>query len=110
MANTPYLYLTAPLSFNETPSGDVDVYTAYTDSLGQPSRALWVLNQVGTNSWAGGISSGGGNDSSDVIPIQVPTGYAITGYSLTLSNILINQSSFLTSALAAAGSSMTIVH
>ena len=92
MANTPFLELTAPLSFNENPSGDVDVYTAYTDSLGQPSRALWVLNQVGTNSWAGGISSGGGNDSSDVIPIQVPIGYAITGYSLTLNNITINSS------------------
>jgi hypothetical protein len=92
MANTPYLYLTAPLSFNETPSGDVDVYTAYTDILGQPSRALWVLDQLGTNSWTGGISSGGGNDSSDVIPILVPNGYAITGYSLTLSNIAVNSS------------------
>ncbi|MFJ3484666.1 DUF4214 domain-containing protein [Pseudomonas sp. NPDC090202] len=91
MATSPYIYLNAPLNYNESPS-DVDIYTSYTDSLGQPSRALWWLNQVGSNTWQGTIDSGNRVDSSDVIPIYVPVGYAITGYSLTISNVGINQS------------------
>ena len=93
MANTPYLTLNSLLHYNESSSGDVDTFTAYTDLLGQPSRALWVLNQLGTNTWTGHIESGGAGDSSDVIPFSIPTGYALSNYSITLSNVLINSGS-----------------
>jgi len=89
-STTPYITLNSLLNFNESSSGDVDTFTAYTDFLGQPSRALWVLNQLGTNTWTGHIESGGAGDSSDVIPFSIPTGYALSGYSITISNVLIN--------------------
>ena len=89
-STTPYITLNSLLNYNESSGGDVDAFTAYTDLLGQPSRALWVLNQVGTNTWTGHIESGGAGDSSDVIPFSIPTGYALSGYSITISNVLIN--------------------
>ncbi|MBX9409688.1 DUF4214 domain-containing protein [Pseudomonas baetica] len=92
-STTPYITLNSLLNFNESSSGDVDTFTAYTDFLGQPSRALWVLNQLGTNTWTGHIESGGAGDSSDVIPFSIPTGYALSGYSITISNVLINSGS-----------------
>lgn len=87
-----YITIFAPLSYSESASGDIDTFTAYTDNSGQPSRSLWWLNQTGSNSWTGSISSGGGGDSADVIPIYVPTGYAISSYSLSISNVAINSS------------------
>lgn len=92
-SSTPYITLNNLLNYNESSSGDVDTFTAYTDILGQPSRALWVLNQLGTNTWTGHIESGGAGDSSDVIPFSIPTGYALSDYSITISNVLINSGS-----------------
>ncbi|MEB0120497.1 hypothetical protein QN391_07220, partial [Pseudomonas sp. CCI1.2] len=92
MAPSPYLNLTSPLNYNESVSGDVDTYTSYTDTLGQPSRAYWVLNQLGTNTLTGSLNSP--SDGSDAIPLYVQTGYAISGYSLSVTNGAINQAHF----------------
>jgi hypothetical protein len=88
----PYIDLNGPLSYSESSSGDLDTYTAYTDAQGNLSHYSWVMNQPSVNTWTASLNSP--SDSSDVVHIYVPQGYAVDGYSLTINSSAINQSAF----------------
>ncbi|MBF60030.1 MAG: hypothetical protein CME80_20320 [Halomonas sp.] len=79
-----------PINYDEAVSGDVNDFAARTDSLGQPTLAAWVLDESGANVWQGHIESGGANDSSDTIILEVPQHSKVQGITLTVSNIVIN--------------------
>lgn len=64
---------------------DVDTYTY--NGVG---RDTFLLNKTGTYTFTGHIASGGPNDSSDVIPIEIPTGGYVDSYTLSISNVAIN--------------------
>lgn len=71
-----------PLDYSESTNGDVESYTARTDVLGQPTRAFWILDDIGAQRWIGQLNSP--SDSSDTIPFTIPNGYAVHGYSLSV--------------------------
>ena len=75
--------------FDEGVSGDIDVFTAAVDSLGQPTRTFIPLSP-GTNRFIGSLSSGGGGDSSDFIPFEILAGQTLTSLSVFIDNIGIN--------------------
>ncbi|NBB13548.1 DUF4214 domain-containing protein [Pseudomonas sp. SLFW] len=88
----PYIDLSAPLNYSESGSGDIDAYTAYTDISGNLAHYAWVMNQVGANVWSASLNSP--SDSADVIQLSIPTGYAVDGYSLSITSSTINSSAF----------------
>lgn len=77
-----------PVNYNEAVSGDIDTFTAATDSLGQPTRNFITLG-VGDNHFVGSLSSGSGNDSSDVIPFTIDTGDTLTHLLVTVNDSII---------------------
>lgn len=79
----------AAVEFSEAVSGDVDVFTAAVDGLGQPTRTFIPL-MPGTNKFSGSLSSGGGGDSSDFIPFEILAGQTVTSLKVFIKNILIN--------------------
>ena len=90
--------------FDEAVGGDVDLFTAAVDSLGQPTRTFIPLSP-GTNTFSGSLSSGGGGDSSDFIPFEILAGQSLTSLSVFISNSLINSGTqiFLSSTSFTAG-------
>jgi hypothetical protein len=88
----PYIDLSAALNYSEASSGDIDTYTAYTDTQGYLAHYAWVMNQPGANIWSASINSP--SDSADVIHLSIPTGYAVDGYSLSITSSTINSSAF----------------
>jgi len=85
----------AAVTFDESTQGDIDDATTATDAFGQPTRNFISLSP-GINTFTGSISSGGGDDSSDVVPFTIEAGQTLTNLSFSLSNILINNSAQLT--------------
>lgn len=88
LADWHYLLASIPT----TPGGttyaegtDVDTYTY--NGIG---RDTFLLNKTGIYTFTGHIASGGPNDSSDVIPIEIPTGGYVNSYTLSISNVAIN--------------------
>ncbi|MFK3973972.1 DUF4214 domain-containing protein [Pseudomonas sp. NPDC087358] len=88
--SSPYIVLLAPLNYSEASSGDIDTFTAYTDAQGNLAHYAWVMNQSGANIWTASINSP--SDSADVIQLSIPTGYAVDGYSLSITSSTINSS------------------
>lgn len=79
----------AAVVFNEAVSGDVDIFTAAVDSMGQPTRTFIPLTP-GTNGFSGSLSSGNGGDSSDFIPFEILAGQTLTSLSVFIKNSLVN--------------------
>ena len=76
---------TTPGGTTYAEGADVDTYTS--NGVG---RDTFLLNKTGTYTFTGHIASGGPNDSSDVIPIEIPTGGYVDSYTLSISNVAIN--------------------
>ena len=94
----------AAVVFNEAVSGDVDVFTAAVDGLGQPTRTFIPLTP-GTNKFSGSLASGGSGDPSDFIPFEILAGQTLTGLSVFIKNVVINSSTqiFLSSTSFTSG-------
>jgi hypothetical protein len=94
----------AAVVFNESVSGDIDVFTAAVDGAGQPTRTFIPL-MPGTNRFSGKLSSGGGGDSSDFIPFEILAGQTLTSLSVFIKNSLINSGTqiFLSSTSFSSG-------
>jgi len=83
--------VTAAVTYDESVSGDIDVFTAATDPLGQPTRTLIELSG-GANVFTGSINSP--TDPADVLPFNISAG-TLTGLTITFSNILIASPAYL---------------
>jgi len=80
-------------TYSESAQGqDVDAYTTNAEG----NRDLFLLNQSGTYTFSGHVESGGPNDGTDVIPIELPQGAYIDSYTLSINNVLISSGTSFT--------------
>ncbi|MDF3932364.1 DUF4347 domain-containing protein [Pseudomonas citronellolis] len=80
-------------TYSESAQGqDVDAYTTNAEQ----SRDLFLLNKTGTYTFSGHVESGGPNDATDVIPVELPNGAYISSYTLTVNNVVISSGTSFT--------------